>query len=55
MWQRRATPSIGKVPTRNADWTARWVEAVKIRKRGAHAMNRDRVATKYHPCTLSCW
>ena len=45
-----------KLPARDTDLTARGVkEAVKIRKTGANAMNRDGGTTKYHRCTPSCW
>ena len=45
-----------KFPARDTDWTARGVkEAVKIRKIGAHAMNKDGGATNYYHCMLRCW
>ena len=46
-----------KFPTRDNDWIARGVieEAVKIRKPGAHAKNRDWGNTNYIHYTPSCW
>ena len=42
-----------KLPTRDTDWTAIGVkEAVKIRKRGTHSMNRDGGATNYQLSSL---
>ena len=45
-----------KFPIIDTDWTARVVrKSVKIRKTGAHSMNRDGDTTNYDSCTQSCW